>query len=176
MLLRRRRGFGYWIVLAALTPALCFGARQRRCYSADQASRMLHKDVCVSVHVYDVVRLADGTRFLDVCPPKTPDARCRFTIVSLRQDRDAVGDLRQYNGKNVSIRGKVLPMNGRAGILLSRARQFYAGAHGFRPNPRLLGGFNADSDRTPAYDPNLRTHSGTYSRTDSRDQETRSGK
>ena len=168
--------FSRLVLLAALAPALCFATRHKSCYTADQASKMLNKDVCVVAHVYDVVQLPDGTRFLDVCPPTIPDAKCRFTVVSLRQDRDEVGGLRKYQGKNVLIRGIVLPMHGRSGIILSRARQFYGGPPGFRPNPRLLGGFNADSDQPPVFDPNLRTHSRAYSRTDSRDQEARPGK
>ena len=34
---------------------------------------MVNKDVCVTAHVYDVVQLPDGTRFLDVCTPDTTD-------------------------------------------------------------------------------------------------------
>ncbi len=33
---------------------------------------MVDKDVCITAHVYDVVELADGTRFLDICTPATP--------------------------------------------------------------------------------------------------------
>jgi len=171
--LRRVRN---WAALAVLAPALCFGARHKHCYTADQASKMIHKDVCVSAHIYDVVRLPDGTRFLDVCPPTTPDADCRFTIVSFREDWDDVGNLRKYKDKNVHIRGIVRSMHGRAGIVLSRIRQFYGGPPKFRPNPHLLHGFSADRNWPPVHDPNLRTHSRTYSHANSRDQETRSGK
>jgi hypothetical protein len=77
---------------------------------------MLNKDVCISAHVYEVVELPDGTRFLDVCSPQTSDDQCRFTVVSLPEDRDDVGELRKYRDADVQIRGIVQPMHGRAGM------------------------------------------------------------
>ncbi len=56
-----------------------------------QAGQHLNQDVCIRAHVYEVIELADGTRFLDVCSPETSDAACHFTIVSLREDRKEVG-------------------------------------------------------------------------------------
>jgi len=49
--------------------------RSRRCqalHSNDEASKLLNKDVCIAAHVYDVVELPNGTRYLDVCTPQTP--------------------------------------------------------------------------------------------------------
>lgn len=164
------------IVLVACCSGFCFAGKTKLCVTADEASKMLSKDVCVSAHVYDVVQLADGTRFLDVCPPATPDAGCRFTIVSFAQDGSTVGELKQYRDRNVAIRGIVRPMHGRAGIVLSHVRQFRGGPPKFRPNPMLLRGFNAEQDRPPVADPNLHTygHSRTFMNT--RDQETRPAK
>ena len=97
------------------------------CVTADEASRMVNKDVCITAHVYDVVELPDGTRFLDVCAPETPDEHCRFTIVSFREDREDVGELPKYRDMNVRVRGIVRPMHGRAGMVVSHARQFDGG-------------------------------------------------
>lgn len=157
-------------------PAMCFGGKPRNCVTTDEAARMLHKDICLTAHVYEVVRLADGTRFLDVCPPATPDAGCRFTIVSYAQDRDTVGELAKYRNMNVEIRGTVQPMHGRAELVLSHARQFHGGQPRFRPNPMLLRGFNADTERPPVSDPNLRAHGRSRGFMNSRDQETRLAK
>lgn len=154
-------------------PALSFAGKKKTCITTEQAAKMVHKDVCVSAHVYDVARLADGTRFLDVCPPSVPDAGCRFTIVSFAEDRDTVGKLEQYRGRTVEIRGVVRPMRGRAEIVLSHARQFHGGPPRFRPNPMLLQGFNAEQKRPPAPDPNLRTHGHSRAFMNSRDEETR---
>jgi hypothetical protein len=141
---------------------------------AGDAAKAINKDVCVSAHVYDIVELSNGTRFLDVCPPATPDDACRFTIVSLREDREEVGELRQYRDMDVNIRGIVQPMHGRVGMVLSHARQFKGGPPKFRPNPLLARGFSAEEDRAPIGDPNLRSQGAPRAFMNTRDQETRS--
>ncbi len=163
-------------VIAVCAPALALAGKAKPCVTADQAAKMLNKDVCISAHIYDVVQLADGTRFLDVCSPETPDADCRFTVESLWEDRDTVGELNKYRDQNVQVRGIVRPMHGRAGMVLSHARQFYGGPPKFKPNPLLAHGFNAEESRTPIRDPNLRAQGGGRAFMNSRDQESRTGK
>jgi hypothetical protein len=141
------------------------------CVSADQAAKLLNKDVCVSAHIYDVVQLPDGTRFLDVCSPQTPDAQCSFTVVSLSQDRDEVGELAKYRNQDVQIRGIVRPMHGRAGLVLSHARQFNGGPPKFRPNPLLARGFSADQSRPPVNDPNLHSQGSGRAFMNTKDRE-----
>jgi hypothetical protein len=158
-------------VMLALSPALAFAGKNKPCVTADQAAQMLNKDICVSAHVYEVVELQDGTRFLDVCSPETPDAKCRFTVISLKQDRADVGELGRYRNQDVQIRGMVQPMRGRAGMVLSHARQFYGGPPKFRPNPLLARGFSADEERAPVSDPNLRPQGGRRAFMNSKDQE-----
>ena len=161
-----------WLVLcaAALTP-FAFAAREKPCVTADEATKLVNKDVCVTAHIYDVVELPNGTRYLDVCTPDTTDERCRFTIVSMFEDRDEVGELRRYRDMDVHVRGIVWPMHGRAGMVLSHARQFYGGPPKFRPNPKLIRGFNADTSRPAINDPNLRSQGGRRAFMNSRDQE-----
>jgi hypothetical protein len=142
------------VLLVAAAPFLA--ARAKPCVTPDQAGKFLNKDICISAHVYDVVELPNGTRFLDVCAPEVPDDACRFTIMSMWQDRDTVGELTRYRNTDVRIRGIVSSMHGRAGILLSHMRQFSGGPPRFRPNPRLARGFDAEQDRPPIADPNLR--------------------
>jgi hypothetical protein len=151
--------------------ALLGASTPRPCVSAEQASKMLNKDVCISAHIYDVVQLPDGTRFLDVCSPQTPDDKCRFTVVSLWEDRDEVGELQKYRDADVQIRGIVQPMHGRAGMVLSHARQFHGGPPKFRPNPRLAHGFDAGESRPPVNDPNLHAQGGRRAFMNSREQE-----
>jgi hypothetical protein len=170
MPLRRLR----WLALFALVaPLPVLAGAPKACVSADEATRLVNKDVCVTAHVYDVVELPDGTRFLDLCTPETPDEHCRFTVMSLWEDRDEVGELRKYRDMDVRIRGIVRPMHGRAGMLLSHARQFYGGPPRFKPNPELLRGFNAEQSRPPLNDPNLRSQGGGRAFMNTRDQETR---
>ena len=160
------------VVFAVYAPALAFAGKPRPCVTADQAAQMLNKDVCISAHVYEVVELPDGTRFLDVCSPQTSDDQCRFTVVSLPEDRDDVGELRKYRDEDVHLRGIVQPMHGRAGMVLSHSRQFYGGPPRFKPNPLLARGFSADEDRGPVRDPNLRPQGGRRAFMNTKDQET----
>jgi hypothetical protein len=159
------------VLFVALSPVLAFAGSQKSCITAEEATKLVDKDVCVTAHIYDVVELPDGTRFLDVCMPDTPDEKCRFTIVSLWEDREAVGELRKYRNMNVQIRGIVRPMHGRAGMVLSHARQFYGGPPKFKPNPKLARGFNADENRPPINDPNLRSQGGRRAFMNTREKE-----
>jgi hypothetical protein len=144
------------LLLFAFTVPAAFAAKLKPCVTADDASKMLKKDICISTHIYDVVEVSDGTRFLDVCSPSIPDEQCQFTIISPAQNRDTVGELTKYRNRNVEIRGTVQPMHGRSGIVLSHARQFSGGPPRFTPNPLLTRGFSAEQSRPPVSDPNLR--------------------
>ncbi|MGA7108420.1 MAG: hypothetical protein WBY75_11810 [Terracidiphilus sp.] len=148
-------------------------AATKPCIAPDDASNFLNKDICIAAHIYDVVQVSDGTRYMDVCSPETADEQCRFTAVSLRADRDAVGELTRYRDMDVHIRGLVEPMHGRAGMVLSHARQFSGGPPKFRPNPRLVRGFAGDVERPPVSDPNLRPHGGHRAFMNSLNRETR---
>ncbi len=167
------RRFALFVLLC---PLAAFAVHPKACVNPEDTAKVLNKDVCVNAHVYDVVELADGTRFLDVCALDTPDEKCRFTIVSLREDRDEVGELRKFRDANVHVRGIVQSMHGRNGMVLSHARQFYGGPPKFKPNPKLLRGFSGDQAKPPIADPNLRPHGGHRAFMNSRDQEALPGK
>ena len=153
------------------TSASLFASHPKSCITAEEAAKITNKDLCINVHVYDVVELQDGTRFLDVCSPETPDVQCSFTIVSLREDREEVGELRKYRDSDVHVRGIVQPMHGRSGMVLSHARQFYGGPPKFKPNSKLLHGFAGEQAKPPVADPNLRPQGGHRAFMNSRDQE-----
>lgn len=162
------------VVIAAIflcVPGVAGAAAPKVCVPADQAAKLLNKDICISAHIYDVVELPDGTRFLDVCSPQTPDDKCRFTVISLGEDREDVGELSKYRDADVQIRGLVQPMHGRAGIVLSHVRQFYGGPPKFKPNPLLARGFDADQSRPPVTDPNLKSQGGRRAFMNTRDLE-----
>ena len=163
-------------VMIVCAPALAFAAKPKPCVPAGQAAQMFNKDVCVTAHVYDVVQLPNGTRFLDLCSPETTDERCRFTVVSYWGDRDEVGELKKYRDMDVQIRGIVQPMHGRAGMILSHSRQFNGGPPKFKPNPMLARGFNAEQERPPINDPNLKSQGGGRAFMNTKNQETLPGK
>ncbi len=157
----------------ALALSVAVYAKDKPCVTADEAARHVYKDMCVTAHVYDVVQLADGTRYLDICSPDTADDHCQFTIISLPEDREEVGELLKYRGEDVHVRGIVRPMHGRAGLQVSNMRQFKGGPERFKPNPRLLHGFDGGSARAPIRDPNLRPQGRVRSFMNSRDQVSR---
>jgi hypothetical protein len=154
-----------------LLPVLAFALHPKPCIHADEAAKLTNRDVCIEAHIYEVVELPDGTRFLDVCRPDIPDEQCRFTIVSLREDREDVGELRQYRDADVHLRGIVQAIHGRTGMMLSHARQFHGGPPKFKPNPKLLHGFSGEQARPAIADPNLRPHGGHRGFMDTRERE-----
>ena len=152
-------------VLAAAPPAHA----TRRCDSPATARRHLHRKFCVKAHVYQEIDLGDGTRILDICSPRDSAKECHFAFVSLDRDRAAVGSLKPFIGKEIEVRGVILPLHDRAEILLTRAKQIRlapeehhrkeeARVHRsrFHPNPALLKGFNATQSRMPIADPAFR--------------------
>ncbi len=140
---------------------------ERRCYSPATAYRHPHRKLCVKAHVYREIQLHDGTRILDVCSPRSSADRCHFAFVSLDTNRSRVGSLQPFVGKEVEVNGKVLPIHGRAEILLSSAKQLRIAAPErrgkevatrvrrgkFHPNPELLKGFNATQNKMPIAGP-----------------------
>jgi hypothetical protein len=149
------------LLIAAALPAFAADRGKPPCVPIADASQQAGatqpsgRDTCVAAHVYNVAEAKDGTRFLDVCPPDVTDADCRFLIVCLPEDRDDVGDLTKYRNADIQLRGVIRPMHGRMGMVLSHVRQFSGGPEKFRPNPRLLRGFNGQTERPPVRDPNL---------------------
>ena len=170
MHLRPLRGVVLLAVVAAALALPAF-ARTKPCLTADQASKMVNRDVRITAHIYDVVQLPDGTRFLDICTPETPDERCQFTIVSFWEDHNEVGELRKYRDMDVRVLGMVRSIHGRAGMVVSHARQFYGGPPRFKPNPRLVHGFSGEQDRPPLADPNLHSQGGARSFMNNKDRE-----
>jgi hypothetical protein len=167
------RSLRWFVLLSLAAPGFAFAAAPKQCVTADEASKLLNKDICITAHVYDVVELPNGTRFLDVCTPDTPDEKCRFTIVSMFDDRGEVGELQKYRDMDVRVRGLVQPMHGRTGMVLSHARQFNGGPPRFKPNPKLARGFSAEESRPPVNDPNLRSQGSHRAFMNTREQETR---
>jgi hypothetical protein len=141
-----RSSSALFFILATL-PALPAVARVPACTPVDDGVLRTSRDACISAHVYDVVTIPNGTRFLDLCSPETADAQCRFSIVSYSADKTSVGDLDQFRGKDVEIRGTVQLFGQRYLMVLNDERQFHRGQAHFRPDPRLLSGFSAEDSQ-----------------------------
>lgn len=163
-------GFLFVVVLACSMNA---AHAARRCYTTVQAPHHLHHKTCVRAHVYREINLDDGTRILDLCGPQAA-GDCEFALVSLDHDRKSVGNLQQYVGDDIEVRGTIEPIRDRAEILLRKANQLHeldasetAASHRpretrksqdrFQANPTLLKSFNAEQTRMPVSDPAFRT-------------------
>jgi hypothetical protein len=157
-------------VLFLVLPFCLRAAKPKNCISAELAAHRLNKDLCVNAHVYEIVVLPDGTRFLDICPPATPDEQCHFTIIALPEDRETVGELERYRDADVKIRGLVRPVQGRAWMQLNHVRQFYGGPPLFHPNLLLSRGFSAQQQHAPLPDPNLRPQGSQRAFMNNKDQ------
>jgi hypothetical protein len=144
------------LALVALILCQVGFAAPRACVPVHDVGNHLNKDICVAAHVYEVIELQDGTRFLDLCSPEVPDEQCRFSVVSPREDRGEVGELKQLREQEIQIRGIVRPFGGRMEIVLSHVRQLRGGSEKFRPNPALLPGFSAENGKPAFSDPGLR--------------------
>ena len=163
-----------WLAVMLVSASTrAFAGGPKTCVTADEAAKTPDKDVCIAAHVYEVVQLPDGTRFLDVCRPEMTDDACHFTIMSLPEDRREVGELARYRDTDVRIRGIVQPMRGRFGMQLSHVRQFNGGPPKFKPNPKLLRGFDAQQDRMAVNDPNQRSQGGKRAFMNTRDRTSR---
>ncbi len=138
-------------LLSALMPAAIAHARTPACSPAADTTLRTSEDTCLQAHVFDVVTVPGGTRFLDLCSPDTSDDACHVSIVSYGKDRKQVGDLEAMRGKDISIRGALQNYNGRYVLVLNEARQLRGGAARFAPDQRLLRGTSAESseDRSP---------------------------
>jgi hypothetical protein len=146
---------GFLLLPLSVLPTLGMHAATRACHPAADVAHYTGKNICITVHVYDVAQLRDGTRFLDACSPQTSDDDCRFTIASLPEDTRDVGDLNALLGKDIELRGTVHSVNDRSLMYLSNARQLHGGAEKFHPNPALLVGFGAEQGKAPVHDPSL---------------------
>lgn len=144
-----------FFVLAVL-PALPAAARTPACLPMDDGQIHASRDACIAAHVYDVVHIG-ATRFLDVCSPETPDAQCRFSVVSYGPDQRSVGDLDSYRGKDIEIRGSVQLFGQRYLMVLNNDGQFHQRPARFQPDPRLLNGFSAEESQ-PSEAPELKVN------------------
>jgi hypothetical protein len=80
-----------------MASSVALAGNPRPCLTPDEATSKLNEDLCLAARVYSVVQLRDGTRFLDVRSPETPDESCRFTVVSFsRRPHRSQGSLRLW--------------------------------------------------------------------------------
>lgn len=99
-----------------------------------QAPNKIGADACVAGTVLKVVESEKGGAwFLDFCEDYR---QCPFTVVVFTRDLKDVGDVRQLQGKNIEIWGRIRSYGGRAEIVLRHARQLRGEAAKLPPLPK----------------------------------------
>jgi hypothetical protein len=85
------------------------------CIPFQQASQHIGKTKCVKGKVLKVAVTRSGSLFLDFCENyKT----CPFTVVVFSRNLPDVGDVRELEGQEIQIHGKIKKYDGRAEIIL----------------------------------------------------------
>jgi len=92
----------------------------RSCLSVADAQKHIGKRNCVQGTVVRVEQGNNGVTFLDFCADYHS---CPFTVVVFRGDLHSVGDVRQLQGRMVTIEGRIEEYNERAEIVLRHPQQ-----------------------------------------------------
>jgi DNA/RNA endonuclease YhcR with UshA esterase domain len=95
------------------------------CLTVAEAQKHVGKKNCVTGTVVRVEEGNGGVTFLDFC---TDYHSCPFTVVVFRGDLHQVGDVRQLQGRAITIRGTIEEYNERAEIILRHPQQLGASA------------------------------------------------
>jgi DNA/RNA endonuclease YhcR with UshA esterase domain len=90
------------------------------CLTVAQAQQHVGKTNCVKGTVVRVEEGHNGVTFLDFC---TDYRSCQFTVVVFRGDLNSVGDVRQLQGREITINGRIEEYEDRAEIVLRHPQQ-----------------------------------------------------
>lgn len=90
------------------------------CLTIAEAAKHVSKTNCVSGTVVHVEEGNNGVTFLDFC---TEYRTCPFTVVVFRSDLKSIGDVRQLQGRAITIKGRIEQYDDRAEIILRHPQQ-----------------------------------------------------
>jgi len=94
------------------------------CADAYNAGSLVGQNGCVKGMVFHVYTSRTGNTFLDFCQ----DFRtCPFSSVIFTSDKSKFGDLESLVGRHVEIRGRVVPYEGHAEIIVRDPQQIRGG-------------------------------------------------
>jgi len=92
----------------------------QNCLTIAEAGKHVRKQSCVTGTVVRVEEGSHGVTFLDFCPEYR---NCPFTVVVFPGDLRQIGDVRQLQGRMISIQGRIEEYDDRAEIILRHAQQ-----------------------------------------------------
>jgi DNA/RNA endonuclease YhcR with UshA esterase domain len=90
------------------------------CLTVAEAGKQVGKKKCVRGTVVHVEEGHNGVTFLDFCADYHS---CPFTVVVFRGDLPSIGDVRQLQGRTITIQGRIEEYNDRAEIVLRHPQQ-----------------------------------------------------
>jgi hypothetical protein len=92
----------------------------QNCLSVVEAQKHVGKKNCVTGTVVRVEEGNNGVTFLDFCADYHS---CPFTVVVFHGDLKSVGDVRQLQGRTITIKGTIEEYDDRAEIILRHLQQ-----------------------------------------------------
>ena len=108
-------------MIAAAALFLLF-AKGDGCIPAREALKHVDENVCVAGKVFSVTQDERGRgSYLDFCDGS---AGCSFTAIVLDRDSGNVAGLKQLEGKDVRVYGRISSSNDRAAMLITDEKQF----------------------------------------------------
>jgi len=140
-----------WRLPALAIALLAASVAGADCLPIEKAPELVGKTACIRGTVLKAVPSRAGSFHLDFCA----DYRsCPFTVYVPAASLRNVGDVRELQGKEVEIQGKIQQYGGRAEIVLKELRQLHGEAARIPPVPKTFdaerhGNFSAGKFSTP---------------------------
>lgn len=119
----RLAGGAVVLLFILAVPALFAQTRQEHVYSTAEAKQHVGEYASVVGVVEQVSSSRSGTQFLNL-DGKFPHAP--FTVVVFGSDAEKVGDLAQYEGKRVTVTGKITMYHGGPEIVVKKPGELKA--------------------------------------------------
>jgi len=103
------------------------------CLAVVDAKKHIGKTNCITGTVVRVEEGTNGVTYLDFCA----DYRsCPFTVVVFRADLKSLGDVRQLQGRTITINGRIEEYDDRAEIILRHPQQLGSSAGNLTALPK----------------------------------------
>jgi len=133
-----RKAALFFVVFCALTATA-------DCLPFTEAPQHVGETRCITGKVLNIGESKSGTLFLNFCADYR---KCAFTVVVFPSALKDVGDVRQLEGKEIEIHGKIQSWRGQTEIVLKNIRQLKGEAAKIPPLPKdydvqKKGGFSA---------------------------------
>ena len=125
---RMAHGLGCMIVLVLFS---CLARAE--CIPFIEAPQHVGESRCVKGKVVNIGESRGGSKYLNFCDDyKT----CAFSVVVFASDLRDVGDVKELNGKDIEIYGKITTYRGRTEMILRDVKQLKGEAAKIPPLPK----------------------------------------